>query len=159
MAPGVPGLRFRASTARDTGSIPVQGAKNSTLGSVKRKTREGMSVTHTKTVPLLIQALPQHHDAASPQTTAEARPRPSTHAPGWLVVRLGWGGGWGWSPTSTSSTREARSAALPPTPGPLAHPRLSPGGLRRQGHVPVLQGSGRGIQPRSVEDEGGAPSA
>lgn len=93
MAPGVPGLRFRASTARDTGSIPVQGAKNSTLGSIKRKTREGTSVTHTKTVPLPIQALPQHHDAASPQTTAEARPRPSTHAPGSLVVRLGGGGG------------------------------------------------------------------
>ena len=82
-APGVPGLRFRASTAGDTGSIPVQGAKNSTSGSVKRKTREGTSVTHTETVPLPIQALPQHHDAASPQSTAEARPRPSTHAPGW----------------------------------------------------------------------------
>lgn len=156
MAPGVPGLRFRASTAGDTGSLPVQGAKNSTRGSVKRKTREGTSVTHTETVPLPIQALPQHHDAASPQTTAEVRPRPSTHAPGWLVVRLGRGR---WSLTSTSSTQEARSAALAPTLGPLTHPGPSPGGLRRQGHVPVLQGSGGGIRPRSVEDEAGPPNA
>ena len=160
MAPEVLGLRFQGSTAGGTGLIPALGAKNSTHGSIKRNPRKKKKKTTRR------DECDSHRDRPSPNPGSPTTPRccrPPDHstsqaqAQHMLQVADCEAGVGGWSPTSSSSTWESQGATLPPMPGPLTHPGPSPRGLRRQGRVPVLQGSGGGIQPQSAEDEGGPP--